>query len=207
MESLRNRESEEKKCILSRPVSPREITNFPWGNKGKTYLMSWHRRCKYLLCCSPSACSFSVGQEVFIAFVVLHLDGRPMSDLLAVLCRDRTWVCITSYLWGNFDFHREISQAKWDKPPKQVSLRAPQTLQKRIRRMETRNVPEITWGQCSIALRQRSPWLLAGFPEDAFIYDAEKEQWTWKWDRQCWQLNHASGSPTEERIGGINCIQ
>ena len=133
--------------------------------------------------------------------------GRQMFDLLAVLCRDRRWVCITSYLWGNFDFHREISQAKWDKPPKQVSLRAPQTLQKRIRRMETRNVPEITWGQCSIALRQRSPWLLAGFPEDAFIYDAEKEQWTWKWDRQCWQLNHASGSPTEEWIGGINWIQ
>ena len=39
MESLRNRELEEKKCILSRPVSPGEITNFPWGNKGKTYLM------------------------------------------------------------------------------------------------------------------------------------------------------------------------
>ena len=127
--------------------------------------------------------------------------------VLAVLYRDRAWVCITSYLWGNFDLHREISQTKWDKPPKQVSLRAPQTLQKRIRRMETRNVPEITEDQSSIALRQRSPWLLAGFPEDAFIYDVEKEQWTRKWDSQCWQLSHTSGSPTEEQIGGINCIQ
>ena len=42
--------------------------------------------------------------------------------------------------------------------------------------METRNVPEIIEDQSSIALRQRSPWLLAGFPEDAFIYDVEKEQ-------------------------------
>ena len=54
-----------------------------WGNKGKTCLMSWHGRCKYLLCCSPSACSSLVGQYVFIAFVVLHLDGRPMLDCLS----------------------------------------------------------------------------------------------------------------------------
>ena len=29
--------------------------------------------------------------------------------------------------------------------------------------------------QSSIAQRQRSPWLFAGFPENVFIYDAEKD--------------------------------
>ena len=146
MESLRNKESEEKLHSVQTSVIKGNNKLKSWGDKGKMCLMSLHGGCKYLLCCSPLAWSVLVGQYVFIAFVVLHLDGRPMLDLLAVLCRDRTWVCITSYLWGKFDFHRETSQTKWDKPPKQVSLRVPQTLQERIRRMETRNVPEVIWG-------------------------------------------------------------
>ena len=105
------------------------------------------------------------------------LVGKQSVDLHHQLLRGEIWLS-----QGNLP-HRV---------PKQMNLRAPQTLQERIREDGSQ---ECTWGhlRTNIAYPRGGGHcgFLLGFLKMYLFMMLKKEHCTWKRECQCWKLNHA----------------